>query len=113
MIFMATSIRRGAIVAEMGAMVKERHRTRPRNIGLPGLLGSARLGRMASKRHLRRRQCENKIAHPTSRKAAAVAHTVGSSIYLCPFCGAWHVGRPSRKKRQRIAAARAARKKAA
>lgn len=62
---------------------------------------------MASKRQLRWRSCEKKIKHNTQPEA--VAHLIRlkrkggqSSTYKCKFCGGWHVGRQSMKKRQAI-----------
>jgi hypothetical protein len=57
---------------------------------------------MASKRAIRRRSCESKIAHPT--KVAAAAHAwwlqqkMGQTygIYRCRQ-GHWHAGRPTAK----------------
>jgi hypothetical protein len=53
---------------------------------------------MASKRAIRRRACERKVAH----KSAAAAHgavlghleTFGELLgyYHCPWCGQWHIG---------------------
>lgn len=62
---------------------------------------------MASKRHLRRRSCEGKAAHAT-RDGANIAvgklrkaHDGGAWVaYHCPWCGHWHVGRPTARQRQ-------------
>jgi hypothetical protein len=56
---------------------------------------------MASKRHIRRRSCENKVRHADFE--GALAHSkrqraVHGEIvvpYACTLCGGWHVGRRS------------------
>lgn len=55
---------------------------------------------MASKRRLRRRQCEGKVKHATAENAAiairkvhrAKGHQGQMHAYRCPFCGQFHVG---------------------
>lgn len=59
---------------------------------------------MASKRHQRRRSCENKLAHTDPNKALGIAkfmtarHKTTYRVYKCKFCGRWHVGRPSHRQ---------------
>lgn len=62
---------------------------------------------MSSKRHLRRRSCEGKVAYESQVEAARQAglvrraHQGGSwAAYRCDFCGKWHVGRPSARQRR-------------
>lgn len=68
---------------------------------------------MASKRHLRRHQCERKEKH-SKDEAFAIAvkmrRSKGQTLdaYQCPFCGNWHVGRRNRKVQQTISARRRA-----
>jgi hypothetical protein len=57
---------------------------------------------MASKRRIRRRQCEGKVRHETLPDAlrhsrSLSAHEGGSRIaaYRCQFCGGFHVGHSS------------------
>ena len=71
---------------------------------------------MSSKRRLRRRGCEGKIAHATWAAAYGEAgrlrrfHDGGAwKAYRCRFCGLYHVGRPSARQRQAIRDGRAAR----
>lgn len=55
---------------------------------------------MASKRRLRRRQCEGKVRHKTKADAWAAIRTMhrkhgycgNLQPYPCKFCGGWHVG---------------------
>lgn len=70
---------------------------------------------MSSKRRIRRRSCEGKVNYPD--KATAIhnagilrkTHQGGTwRAYRCEFCGGWHVGRPSRRDNQALAARRAA-----
>lgn len=67
---------------------------------------------MSSKRAQRRRGCEGKVRHPDAEAAHAhAAHLrrrLGSPAhaYACPYCGAWHVGRPDRRTRQSMRAQR-------
>lgn len=59
---------------------------------------------MASKRHIRKRSCENKVGH--DRLQSAVAHEKSLQekyrfnylVYKCKFCGKYHVGRASHKQ---------------
>jgi hypothetical protein len=61
---------------------------------------------MASKRHLRRKQCEGKRAF--ALEADARAHAIHRSrvsrsyivAYHCRFCHLWHVGHPNGKVRR-------------
>lgn len=60
---------------------------------------------MASKRRLRRRACEGKIAHKD--KEAAFAHLFDlkrqgyhGHIYKCEFCGNYHIGRETSGQRK-------------
>ena len=68
---------------------------------------------MASKRHQRRRGCEGKVAHATQGEAWQAARLLRKSqsggtwaAYKCPFCGRFHVGRPTARQRQAIRARR-------
>jgi hypothetical protein len=70
---------------------------------------------MASKRHQRRRGCEGKVAHATQGEAWQAACLLRKSqsggtwaAYKCPFCGRFHVGRPTARQRQAIRACREA-----
>lgn len=70
---------------------------------------------MSSKRRIRRRSCEGKVAYATQTEAARQAglvrraHQGGQwSAYHCDFCGKWHVGRPSARQRQAMRDRRAA-----
>lgn len=55
---------------------------------------------MASKRAVRRKQCDGKVRHPTQAVAAnarralikAKGWTGTINTYRCPFCGGWHIG---------------------
>ena len=59
---------------------------------------------MASKRRLRRRECEHKRRYDTQEEAAAEAFNTrdrsggvtngGIRPYPCPHCHGWHVGHP-------------------
>lgn len=62
---------------------------------------------MASKRHVRRRSCEGKVAHATREGAGIAAAKLRKSFnggtwaaYHCRWCGCWHVGRPNARQRQ-------------
>ena len=52
---------------------------------------------MASKRHLRRRQCENKKRFASSeegrRHIPPKVNNVFYNVYRCQFCKGYHVGR--------------------
>ena len=68
---------------------------------------------MASKRHQRRRGCEGKVAHATQGEAWRAAALLRKSfnggtwaVYRCPWCGRFHVGRPTARQRQAIRARR-------
>ena len=67
---------------------------------------------MASKRHVRRKQCEGKIKFPdqqTAERAAAShmrAHSLWMTAYHCPHCSRYHIGHPPSRVRQAIAARR-------
>ena len=45
------------------------------------------------------KQCNAKLKHSTKGKARKVAKRMGNlqtgrlSVYLCPWCGMWHVGK--------------------
>lgn len=60
---------------------------------------------MASKRHIRRKQCGTKIRHKTRENADYHAYLLrrkGERIihcYHCNFCGGWHVGHKPAKYR--------------
>lgn len=60
---------------------------------------------MASKRHLRRKQCGTKIRHATKGGAQYHAYLLmrkGEKIigwYYCKFCNGWHVGHKPAKLR--------------
>lgn len=67
---------------------------------------------MASKRRIRRKQCEGKIRHKSAGDAGlhyiSIRGKIESgqriNIYKCSFCGFYHVGHPSKhgmKKRRR------------
>lgn len=59
---------------------------------------------MASKRHQRRRSCENKHRYDTSTEADQAARRLpGRWVYRCGFCAGWHVGRPPQWRRQSAA----------
>ena len=55
---------------------------------------------MASKRAVHRKQCGNKVRHPTQTEAAGARRalikqkgwTGTINTYRCPFCGGWHIG---------------------
>lgn len=55
---------------------------------------------MASKRRLRRKQCEGKIKHETAQKAQVAitslirnrGHQGQLHVYQCSFCGKYHTG---------------------
>lgn len=58
---------------------------------------------MASKRRLRRKQCESKRAYPTIEEAQQVrnrqAYYEGGrdiNVYKCQFCGLWHLAHPAK-----------------
>ena len=61
---------------------------------------------MASKRHIRRKACENKRSYPTLD--AAIGASIGlrkrtgdrTSAYRCPFCGRYHHGHTASRTRQ-------------
>lgn len=65
---------------------------------------------MASKRHLRRKQCLNKAAHATQDDALIAARKAGRRTgdrimpYHCPFCHRYHIGHPPRRVLQAIRA---------
>jgi len=67
---------------------------------------------MASKRHIRNRQCRNKKRYNNIAAAASNCHQrqkrhPGLGYYHCQVCGFWHVGhRPAGLKSKAIAAAR-------
>lgn len=55
---------------------------------------------MSSKRRLRRNSCKGKVRHASQKDALVqvgiIARHGGRVVpYKCPFCGGWHVGRPS------------------
>ena len=56
---------------------------------------------MASKRHVRRRECAGKVRH-ASKEAAMTAIRRGGTrfegchAYYCTVCRAWHAGHPKR-----------------
>lgn len=55
---------------------------------------------MASKRHLRRKQCEGKARHTTAAGAFIAirklhqkhGHRGQMGVYRCPHCGKYHIG---------------------
>lgn len=53
---------------------------------------------MASKRHLRRKECQAKVRHDTVDHANFHARNltrfrqIAYHSYHCQFCGGWHVG---------------------
>jgi hypothetical protein len=53
---------------------------------------------MASKRHIRRRACESKIAHKSAAAAYGAALSYSADFcellrsYRCPWCGRWQIG---------------------
>lgn len=61
---------------------------------------------MASKRHLRRKACENKRSYPTLD--AEIGASIGlrkrtgdrTSAYRCPFCGQFHHGHTASRTRK-------------
>ncbi len=65
-------------------------------------------GSMASKRHLRRKQCEGKRPFDTVEKAgheaSKRAHITGQFIiaYHCDFCHKYHVGHPPKEVRRAL-----------
>ncbi len=67
---------------------------------------------MASKRHLRRKSCEGKMAFndffSAARHAVYRAHQSGDYLlaYRCRFCRKFHIGHPPRRVLQAIAARR-------
>ena len=67
---------------------------------------------MASKRHLRRKQCDGKIKYPdalTAHRSAGVASDRSSgwiSSYKCEFCGFYHIGHPPKKIKRLLVAKR-------
>lgn len=48
---------------------------------------------MASKRHIRRKQCEFKIRFDSMERAEKYARN-GTEPYFCQFCKGFHVGHP-------------------
>lgn len=69
---------------------------------------------MSSKRRIRRRSCQGKMAYPTQKAAVWNAgrlrreHQGGTwAAYRCRWCGKWHVGRPSAAERRSMRARRA------
>jgi hypothetical protein len=62
---------------------------------------------LASKRHLRRRSCEDKVrfeslasASAALRRAYRREYRAPMTTYRCKFCGGWHYGRiPGRYRR--------------
>ena len=67
---------------------------------------------MASKRHVRRKQCEGKLKFPdqpaAQRAAASHMKTYGQWMtgYRCKFCNGFHIGHPPKYVRQAIIAKR-------
>lgn len=65
---------------------------------------------MASKRHLRRKACENKRSYPTMDAAISASISLrkrtGSktSAYRCPFCGQFHHGHTAQRTKQAMRA---------
>lgn len=63
---------------------------------------------MASKRHLRRKACENKRSYPTLD--AAISASIGlrkrtgskTTAYRCPFCGQFHHGHTAARTKQAL-----------
>lgn len=61
---------------------------------------------MASKRHIRRKACENKRSYPTL--ADAINASIGlrkrtgdkTTAYRCPFCGQYHHGHTTSRTKQ-------------
>lgn len=56
---------------------------------------------MSSKRHVRRKQCEAKLRHPTEALASVALRKLKRrtdfngglmGVYHCRFCKGWHVG---------------------
>jgi hypothetical protein len=67
--------------------------------GLPPLVVEGRLRNMASKRRLRRKECEGKRRYVSPGEAQTAAdglRGVGGGAYIepyqCDFCNAWHIG---------------------
>lgn len=59
---------------------------------------------MSSKRHMRRRACENKKRYESVEDASHASRKMRRAFeggtwaaYRCPFCGGWHVGRRDRR----------------
>lgn len=71
---------------------------------------------MASKRRIRRKQCQGKIRHvdmESANKAAFVnRRNTGEKLfaYGCKFCGGFHIGHQSRKQRKAMVAKAEAKK---
>lgn len=67
---------------------------------------------MASKRHIRRKACENKRSYPTLDAAISASISLrkrtGSrtEAYRCPFCGQFHHGHTASRTRQALRAKR-------
>lgn len=67
---------------------------------------------MASKRHIRRKQCEGKLRFPDQIAAErharrnSRAHRTWLTAYHCSFCSGYHVGHPPARIRRAIQAKR-------
>lgn len=56
---------------------------------------------MASKRRVRRRECEGKVRHGSKEGAMTAIRKGGQAFagchaYYCTICGSWHAGHPKR-----------------
>lgn len=67
-----------------------------------------RQGRVSSKRHVRRKQCEGKVRHATVTKAldhirslrfGGKSYSGSMNAYHCEFCGGYHVGHAINQQR--------------
>jgi len=64
---------------------------------------------MASKRRVRRKQCQHKKRHPDQQSARYHRFLLNQkdgeqmNVYKCRFCGGWHVGHQPRKRRKDFA----------
>lgn len=63
---------------------------------------------MASRRHIRRKQCEGKVRHETAQEAGTASWKAkqkwGDSMYpyKCSNCHGWHIGHMSFRIRLKI-----------
>ena len=64
---------------------------------------------MSSKRKMRRKSCLGKLRHKDEASAVyAMARTggVGLRVYICKFCGFYHVGHMNLRQKKGMAASR-------